>query len=229
MSKELQQRITARSVGPVRVETRADGKRVIAGYGAVFYRQEDPGTEYWLYDDLVERIDPAAFDRAIKEKHDARGLFNHDSNNLLGRVSNGTMRLSVDKQGLLYEIDAPKTQIGQDVLEMIDRGDLTGSSFAFYIRGQRWEDVRDEKDQVVTVRTITDLDLVDTGPVTFPAYEATTAGARSFALRSADAGDEARHQRDAWRRCQRLLRIDKGFRLAQVTAAETPCRCRRPA
>jgi HK97 family phage prohead protease len=93
-------RISPKRLAPVWVENRAAGKKAIVGYGAVFYSDTDPGTEYWLWGDVVERISPGAFDRALKERHDARGLFNHDPSNLLGRVTNGTMRLSVDRKGL---------------------------------------------------------------------------------------------------------------------------------
>jgi phage head maturation protease len=46
----------------------------------------------------------------------------------------------------------------------------------------------------MTIRTITDVDLFDVGPVGFPAYEATTAG-----LRSTETTEEILAQRDAWR------------------------------
>ena len=86
------------------------------------------------------------------------------------------MRLSVDKTGLRYEIDVPDTTIGKDVAESITRGDVTGSSFAFIPTKVEW--TRDDKRRV-DVRTIMDLDLIDTGPVTYPAYDGTTTGMRS--------------------------------------------------
>ena len=66
---------------------------------------------------------PNAFDRALAESDDVRGLFNHDPDNLLGRTSSGTMRLSVDKKGLLYETDPGDTNVGRDVVQHIKRGD----------------------------------------------------------------------------------------------------------
>lgn len=175
--------------GEIKVENRADGGKMIVGYGAVFYRAGSPGTEYELWRDFKEHISPTAFDRALKEKHDARGLFNHDPNMLLGRVSSGTMRLGVDDKGMRYEIDIPDSQPGVTVTTAIARKDLTGSSFSFRVTKETWED-RDG----LTIRTIEDVDLFDTGPVTFPAYEATTTG-----LRSGDAAD-AIAARDKWRK-----------------------------
>lgn len=158
----------------VSVVTRADGGKVLSGYGAVFHRENDPGTEYKLAKDFVERIHPQAFARALNEKHDARGLFNHDPNMLLGRVGAGTMRLTTDSTGLRYEIDLPDTQVGRDVAASIARGDLTGSSFAFRVTKQDFT-----KGEQFDVRTIQDVELLDVGPVTYPAYKATTTGVRS--------------------------------------------------
>ncbi|MCT7656157.1 HK97 family phage prohead protease [Oceanimonas sp. NS1] len=61
-----------------------------------------------------------------------RALFNHDPNFVLGRTRSGTLALSVDADGLRYEIDPPDTQTVRDlVLAPLARGDITGSSFAF--------------------------------------------------------------------------------------------------
>jgi hypothetical protein len=84
VSKPIEYRAVATSVAPI--EQRAEGdKNVITGYGAVFYNSADPGTEYSLFSDMVERIGPNAFDDALN-RDDVRGLFNHDSSMLLGRM-----------------------------------------------------------------------------------------------------------------------------------------------
>jgi HK97 family phage prohead protease len=162
-----------------RIETRDDGKPVIVGYAAVYHRAADPGTEFVLYEDpgdgfrFVERIAPGAFDRAARED-DVRALFNHDPDHVLGRAKAGTLRLTVDERGLRYEIDPPDTQTARDVTESLRRGDISGSSFAFNIRGETVE-----KSPKLWVRTLTDVDLYDVGPVTYPAYKGTEAGVRS--------------------------------------------------
>jgi HK97 family phage prohead protease len=182
--------------GDVKVETRADGGQTLVGYAAVFYRDGDAGTEYRLGPDVVERIAPTAFNRALQEKHDARALFNHDPNMLLGRAGAGTLRLSVDARGLRYEIDLPETNVGKDVAASIARGDLSGSSFAFRINGKGGQ--RFEKGKDYDVRNILDVDLYDVGPVTYPAYEGTTTGVRSGDCSDAfDAVNEWRKERDA--------------------------------
>jgi hypothetical protein len=175
---------------PTRIETRADGTRVIVGYAAVFYDPADPGTEYRLWSDYVERVASTAFDRAIREKDDCRGLFNHDPSMLLGRCAAGTMRLSVDAKGLRYEIDLPDTQVGRDVAVSVERGDLTGSSFSFACKRTSFVETPDQ-----TVRILEDVELYDCGPVTYPAYESTTTG-----LRAAGDAQEALKARDAWQK-----------------------------
>lgn len=170
---------------------RADGedeKGVIRGLAAVFYQEDDPGTEYWLWSDTVERIMPGAFDRAIEEQHDVRGLFNHDSSQLLGRVSAGTCRLSVGDAGLSYEIDEDtKDPDHQRVCSKLDRNDVTGSSFAFIARQVSWEEIKLDNGDWLWIRNVHDVDLFDVGPVTWPAYEATTSGRSTDAVRSGSA------------------------------------------
>jgi HK97 family phage prohead protease len=170
------------------IETREDGRQVVAGYAAVFHRADDPGTQYKLGKDLTERIAPTAFNRSLAEKVDTVALFNHDSNMLLGRASAGTLRLSVDARGLRYEIDHnPADPQHVSVLEKLKRGDLTGSSFAFQVKKQSFH--RGENGDI---RSIEDVELLDVGPVTYPAYKSTTTGVRC------DDGDDAERARDAW-------------------------------
>jgi uncharacterized protein len=162
----------------VKLESRAEGKpKVLRGYAAVFFDEADPeGTEYWLWSDVVERLAPGCFDRAIKEKHDARCVFNHDADQLLGRVSAGTLRLSVDAKGLIYECDEDANDPDwQRVAAKVDRGDITGSSFAFMPTLTTWTEVKSEQSSY-WVRTIQDVDLYDASPVTWPAYTGTTSG-----------------------------------------------------
>jgi uncharacterized protein len=145
---KIEYRAVATSVAPI--EQRAEGdKNVITGYGAVFYNSADPGTEYSLYDDMVERIGPNAFDDALN-RDDVRGLFNHDSSMLLGRMGAKTLRLAVDQTGLRYEIDMPDTSTGNDVMALIRRGDIFGSSFSFQVEEQLFSELPDGK----MIRTI---------------------------------------------------------------------------
>jgi HK97 family phage prohead protease len=187
----------------VKVETREDGKRFVTGYASVFFNAKKRSeTEYKLWEGMVERVAPTAFNRALKEKHDVRGLFNHDSNQVLGRSTAGTLKLSVDERGLKYEIDLPDTQLGKDLAVSIERGDINGSSFAFYVTGRTIEETDN-----LTIRTITDVTLQDVGPVTFPAYTGTTTNVRSVDKDSIEIELRA-HQQFEFTRLHRLHALE---------------------
>jgi HK97 family phage prohead protease len=180
---------------PVQLSKRADGTRIIGGYAAVFYDPANKGTEYNLWDNVFERIAPTAFDRAIAEGQDVVACFNHDDGILLGRVSSGTLRLSVDAVGLRYELDVNDADPDHTrVAAKIERGDLRGSSFAFVSRSH----VLTESESLV-IREITDCDLYDVCPVTTPAYDATSTAIRSDSERAAIQREveKLREKRDA--------------------------------
>jgi len=194
--------------GEIRVENRADGGKMLAGYGAIFFREDDPGSEYALASDLRERISPSAFNRALRENQDIRGLYNHDPNHLLARTAAGTMRLSVDNRGLKYEIDLPDTQTGRDVAASVARGDLTGSSFSFRINGKDGQ--RFEKAKGFDVRHIVDCDLYDCGPVVFPAYASATTALRQ------EGGDDAIEARSQWAEANEAEAVAVRCRMVEV-------------
>ncbi len=159
-----------------KVELRSDKEtqaHKITGYASVFY-DGTKKTEYELWENYIERIMPSAFDNALKSD-DVRALFNHNPNFLLSRTEAGTLQLSVDDKGLKYEIDIPDTQAGRDVKISLERGDLTGSSFAFIVDESVYREVGD-----LFIREIKSVKLYDVGPVTYPAYEGTEAQARNL-------------------------------------------------
>ena len=154
------------------IEYRDSGNgRTVAGYAALFNSEsEDLGGFY-------ERIAPGAFDGCLVD--DVRCLFNHDPNQLLARTKSGTMRISADERGLRYEFDLPNTSLGRDLGELLARGDVSQSSFAFTIPdgGDVWE----KRDDGRAIRTITRVArLYDVSPVTYPAYPDTEVALRSM-------------------------------------------------
>ncbi len=151
------------------VEARAEGEsRTLQGYGAIFNQRTE------ILGLFEEQIAPGAFGDAIG-RDDVRALFNHDPNMVLGRSSAGTLRMVEDETGLRYDIDPPDTQVGRDVVTLIARGDVQGSSFSFETQDESW----DYPKSGLPLRTIRRAKLYDVGPVTFPAYEQTTVSARS--------------------------------------------------
>lgn len=154
---------------------RKDGESPrIVGHAAVFNSPTEIGSKLWGW---KERVSPGAFKESIRVD-DIRGLFNHDPNLILGRNVSGTMELAEDEKGLLYEIDPPDTQPARDLLASIDRGDISGSSFAFEVQEQKWTITDDpekwDERELVTIK------LWDVSPVTFPAYDDTDVGKRQY-------------------------------------------------
>lgn len=174
------------STSAAKVETvsvRMDGEKMQAleGYGAVFYRADSPGTEFWLWDDLVERLMPGCFDATLATD-DIRSFFNHDANQILGRrqfAESDTLKLSVDDFGLRYSIpfDGDPTQVS--VFGKVRSGKVTGSSFMFVPTAETY---RFEEDPVTKKRIeiieVTATRTFEVGPVVFPAYEASTSEVR---------------------------------------------------
>ena len=144
----------------------AKDSRTIEGYAAVFGQSADMG---W-YD---EEIAPGFFDEA--DKSDVVALFNHDPNWVLGRTTSGTLSIRIDEEGLGYRFDAPNTNMGNDVLEMIRRGDIYQSSFAFTILKESWIEENGKKPKRILEKGDA---IYDVSPVTYPAYTQTSVVAR---------------------------------------------------
>lgn len=138
-----------------------DSPGTLVGYGIVFNRDSDN------LGGFVERISPRAVAKTVGDQRaNLRSLFNHNEDHLLGTVGDGSLRLSVDEVGVRYEVDLPDTTAGRDVAVLARSGRLRGSSFQFITRSDDWE----PRDDGTALRTVTELELHELGPVTNPAY-----------------------------------------------------------
>lgn len=126
---------------------------------------------------FVERVSPGAADKSIADGVRVLARYNHDDNFLLGATDSGTVRLSTDSTGVLYEVDLPDTSVGRDLAVLAARGDVRHSSFAFYTIDDEWGYTA----QDFPLRTLNAVQLVDVAPVNTPAYMDTTAAMRSLA------------------------------------------------
>ena len=144
----------------------------IQGYPVVFNSwSEDLGG-------FREMIMPEA-KQAVDRGGDFVSMFNHDANFPIGRVSAGTINVTADDTGIYLDAIPPDTQWARDLLTSIDRGDVNGGSFQFWVN-------RDEWNADYSERRVYDFELVELGPVTMPAYPATTAQVRSLAAAGVD-------------------------------------------
>lgn len=153
-----------------------DGKRYIEGYGIVF-NQESRVLGGWF----VERILPESVERAL-EFEDITVDSHHIEYNLLGRKKSGTATFTVDEVGVKYRAEIPNTTYGNDIAELVKRGDIDGSSFVFTIGsdGDEWRQIEKEGMEIWE-RTVKNMGRIfSMGPVVTPAYPQTTAAMRSF-------------------------------------------------
>lgn len=166
-----QRRETRTYAGQVELRQVENGMPQILGYASIFDQETviDAFFGSWR-----EKVAPGAFAQTLHD--DVRGLFNHDPNIVLGRTKNMTLRLSEDSHGLRYEIDPPGTRSAEDVVELLQRGDVDGSSFGFEVVEDSWTEP--DTPGGMPLRTIRQVRLFDVSPATFPAYPQTSALAR---------------------------------------------------
>lgn len=157
---------------PCEVRAKESTKNTIGGYAAVFNSlSRNLGG-------FVERVDTGAFNKSRGDLWpEVICRYNHDDNMLLGTTAASTLRLFVDDYGLAYEVDPPQSRA--DIYELVSRGDVTKSSFAFRVmpEGDEWS----LTDQGFPQRSLMAVQLADVAPVNIPAYLDASVGLRSLA------------------------------------------------
>lgn len=152
---------------PVSV-TEENEKRTVEGYAMLFGVKSD-GLDF---EEVIER---GALDGVI-EKSDVFALLNHNRDRgILARSVNGkgSLTLIVDSKGLKYRFEAPRTMLGDELLENLRRNEINQSSFAFTVAdgGEKWERMKSGKWK----RTISQFARIyDVSPVYNAAYSKTT-------------------------------------------------------
>lgn len=143
-------------------------KRTVEGYALLFGVNSDN----LGFEEVIER---GALD-GVLGKSDVFALLNHDrSKGILARAKNGngSLSLEVDSKGLRYRFEAPKTALGNELLENLRRGEIDQSSFAFTVAdgGEKWE----RQKNGIWKRTISKFERIyDVSPVYNAAYSKTS-------------------------------------------------------
>lgn len=158
--------------GEMRARTE-DGKGIIEGRAIVY----DSETNLCFFREIIKA---GALDNTNLK--DVRFLVNHNTDMIpLARSrnnnENSTMQLIADEKGLSVRVklDIENNTEAAALYSAIERGDISGMSFMFTIRGEEWT----EEDTDCPLRTITDIEQVfEVSAVTFPAYEDTDINAR---------------------------------------------------
>lgn len=180
MTIDLEKRQVTTTINLRQIEDSEE--QVIEGYALKFNKESSIlGSFYMKFREL---IDAHALDGT--EMNDVVATFNHDQNQVLGRV-NVNLELTVDNIGLKFRVKPTDTQYARDLIANIKAGVINQCSFAFTIPdedgAEEWVD--SDEEGVDYVRTIMRIDhLYDVSVVTTPAYPDTeaTVGARSKQL-----------------------------------------------
>jgi HK97 family phage prohead protease len=178
-----------------------DSKFELTGIAAPYNTPTDVGAFH-------EQIARGAFTRALREKQECHALVNHDQNQVLGRIGNGTLILSDSPEGLRFVIKLnPESQAHRDLYASVKRGDVHEMSFAFKTapNGEQWE-----RRKGVQLRTLTDVDLFDISVVTNPAYKNGTSVSARAAGADGKALDEF-HRRRLQEQEYEILKDAPGF------------------
>lgn len=147
--------------------TSTSESRHIEGYAIVF---NSLSNDLGGFREIIER---GAITDELINNSDIVCLMNHDiKKGLLARSyhGRGSLKLDIDEHGLHYSFEAPKTALGDEVLEGIRRGDISKCSFAFVCG----EDVWDKDENGEYIRHVKKIkNLYDVSLVYHPAYEET--------------------------------------------------------
>jgi HK97 family phage prohead protease len=157
-------------------EIRSTG-RVLSGLAAPFGKPTTIGG-------FTETIMPGAFKASLAANADVRCLVDHNDDKLLGRTRSGTLRLFEARAGLCFELDVPNTTLGNDILTLAQRGDLSGMSFGFSVPkgGDAWPTNNTRELRSVNLAEISVLHRL-------PAYDQTSVSARARQLGRRAAAD----------------------------------------
>ena len=152
--------------------------RSIHGLAIVYEAESEVMYDWWEDRSFVEIVHRGAVTEDLLKTSDILALYEHDRSKLLARSSQGegTLQLTITDEGLHYRFDAPATQLGDDTLELLRRGDLRSSSFLFGVKtgDTRWEQKRDG----TWIRHIDHFSFLgDVSVVSLPAYPASNASA----------------------------------------------------
>ena len=173
----------------LQVREAAEGEapsRTITGYAVLF---GVPSAPLWQDEDSEAReiIAAGAITKELLDGCDIKMTMYHNRQCLLARSNKGvgTLSYEVDEKGVKFTFDAPNTQHGDEALELIRRGDISGCSFMFTTR--YYDDACVSRTAAVvngvtmityTVKAITgvyDFTITDN-----PAYPDTSVEAREF-------------------------------------------------
>ena len=145
----------------------------------------------WFEGRFLERVAPGAFRKTMSERAgQIVALFNHGHDPQIGDKVLGPIEdMGERADGPYLTVALMDTSYNRDLLPGLRAG-LYGASYMFRVTREQWTDDPEKSDHNplgLPERTIQEVKLYEAGPVTFPADEMTSVGARSSTHRYLDA------------------------------------------
>jgi HK97 family phage prohead protease len=136
----------------------------------------------WWEGEFLERVAAGAFRKTIAERgSQVKVLFNHGMDFSIGDKVLGVPELLEERPDSPYaEVPLLDTSYNRDLAEGL-RANAYGSSFMFNALREEWVEEPERSDHNpdgIPERTITEVRLLEFGPVTWPANPSATAGLR---------------------------------------------------
>jgi len=154
--------------------------RTLEGYAAVFNAWTEIKDQMGTY---RERIAPGAFKRSLGRIVPVL-QFDHGSHPLIGSLPLGAITVTrEDRNGLFVRAKLSDNWLIDPVRDAIRDGGITGMSFRFKVIHDEWA-----SDDAGETRTIKEVELMELGPVVFPAYTQTSVAVRSLVRTLDDEG-----------------------------------------
>lgn len=173
LQKKTKDEVVFRSFTMHDIKT-TEEKGVIEGHAAVYGQETNVGG---CFNEVIER---GAFDDC--DFDDVLFTANHELNDIpLARSrrnnANSTLQLSLDDKGLYIraKLDIENNSKAKDLYSAVMRQDITGMSFIFYVKEEKWSNLDREmpRRSIVKIRKVREVSAVN-----YPAYEGTNINAR---------------------------------------------------
>ena len=198
MSKK---QIEKRNIEMRGVKTNADNlnKMILEGVATVF---DTPTVLYEIdgieYKEIIDRhaLDKADFSNCCLK-------YNHSNNvPIMARTRKGSLKTSIDDEGLHFRANLFNTQTSRDVYELVKVGGLDKCSFAFTVEDAEY-DKNTHTRRILKIDKVFDISIVDV-----PAYDDTDVSARSlFKLENEKEKTKAKELENSLERKRLLLKL----------------------
>lgn len=200
-NERMYRSFTAASLQQARDENDEPEEYTVRGYFTTF---DEP---YQLWEDLIEVIDPHAFDQC--DTSDVIFQSDHDGPPL-ARTRNGSLVVGFDEHGGWCTANLGGSQAGRERFEAIRSGLIDQMSFGFIIA----DDGFDYDDETHTSRITNVRKIFDISSVTWPANPGTEIHARSYLDGAIEASRQK--QQELLRRAEQRKRTAAALELIKL-------------